>query len=315
MKTISLSPAQLDLYIRDRLLPKLSLDGAPYQFELTGRGQRSSIIYLSVEGFKPLVLKGTSKKRKAEQMAEGCSHLRNHGINAPEVIYLDLHRKVFTQCGCYFVCEERIEGKVFEELDNPVEFLPLVACAFAQLHQVKRPTWGKIKRGRRYRFWGYLETTIKERLHTLRVHSDLCSKEQCDYYGQWFHRYKDTISKCKRFSLSHCDPHMHNLLISNTQEVYFLDNVSLRYLPLGIDYYKLQYHFCQFDVHKIERLHTSYLSSLTDEEKREFEESKDFFHCYVLLDFAQREAYSPSPHPYPLSLKRAVELMEGITKG
>jgi thiamine kinase-like enzyme len=320
---MKLSREQTDLYIKNYLLAQLSRDNASYHFELTDRGQRSTITYLSIEDFKPLVLKGTKKKRKAEHMWEGTHHLQSHDIKVPEIIYLDLSRRTFKQFGCYFVCEEKIEGKVYEELDNPINSLPLVAEAFARLHHIKRAGWGRVDSGKRYRFWSYLKSTIKEKLRRVRAYTNLFSSKQCEFYWHWFTTYKDKISRYKIFSLSHCDPHMHNVLISNTQEVYLLDIDALRYLPLSIDFYKLQYNFCQDDAEKITRWQQAYLSHLPKDEADEFNESKDFFHSYVLLDFAQREAYSLSHlkdktehyNPCPISLKKARDLMEEVIKG
>jgi len=323
MKEVNLSNEQIDLYIKEHLLPQLSRVHSFYHFELTDRGQRSSISYLTIDDFKPLVLKGTKKKRKAQHMCEGTHHLQSHGIKAPEIIYLDLSRKTFKQFGCYFVCEEKIEGKICEELDNPMDSLPLAAEAFARLHHIKRAGWGRIDSSKRYRFWNHLKATIKEKLRRMRAYKNLFPSKQCELYWHWFTAYKDTISSYRSFSLSHCDPHMHNILISDEKEVYLLDNESLRYLPLSIDFYKLQYHFCQDDAEKTARWHKAYLSYLSEDEVEEFNLSKDFFNCYVLLDFAQREVYNLSQlkdktenyKPYPLNLKSAQELMEKIIKG
>ena len=81
--------------------------------------------------------------------------------------------------------------------------------------------------------------------------------------------------------------------------------------------------FCQDDEEKTGKWQQAYLSRLSREELEEFNKSKDFFHCYVLLDFAQRGAYNLT-HPkdttkshyiYPLSLKKTQVLMDEITKG
>lgn len=323
MKEVNLSRKQIDLYVKDYLLPQLSRDHASYHFELTERGQRSTIIYLTVEDFKPLVLKGTKKKRKAEHMWEGTHYLLSHGIKVPEIIRLDLSRKTLKRFGCYFVCEEKIEGRVYEELDNSIDSLPLVADAFSRLHHIKRSGWGRIDNSKRYRFWSYLKRNIQEKLQRLRAYQDLFPSKRCEFYWHWFKTHKDTISRYKTFSLSHCDPHMHNVLISNDNEVYLLDNDALRYLPLSIDFYKLQYNFCQDDVKKTTRWQQAYLSYLSKVEVEEFNESKDFFHCYILLDFAQRGAYNLTHpedtteyyHTCPLSLKKTQDLMDKIIKG
>jgi len=113
---------------------------------------------------------------------------------------------------------------------------------------------------------------------------------------------------------------MHNVLISDSQEVYLLDNESLRYLPLSIDFFKLQYHFFQDDAEMTARWQEAYLSYLSEDEVKEFNSSKNFFNSYVVLDFAQQEAYTLSQlkdktahyEPYPLSLERAQDLMEEI---
>ena len=323
MKEVTLSREQIDLYIKDHLLPQLSLDHSSYHFELTDKGQRSAITYIYIKGFKPLVLKGTKKKRKAEHMWEGTQHLRSHGIKVSEIIYLDLSRKTFKQFGYYFVCEEKIEGKICEELDNPMDSLQLVAEAFVRLHRIKRARWGRLTSNNRFGFWRYLKSAIKEKLQRLGDHQKLFPPEQRKLYWQWFNSYKDAILSYKSFSLSHCDPHMHNILISNLNEVYLLDNESLRYLPSSIDFHKLQYHFCQDDAEKITRWQQAYFSQLSEDDAEEINLNKNFFNCYVLLDFAQREAYNLSQLkdktenylPYPLSLKRARDLMGQIIEG
>jgi hypothetical protein len=323
MKEVNLSKEQIDLYIKDHLLPQLSRDHASYHFEISDIGQRSIITYLTIEDFKPLVLKATKKKHKAEHMWEGTRHLHSHGIKAPEITHLNLSRKIFKRFGCYFVCEEKIEGKVFREFDNPMDYLSLVAENFVRLHHIKRAGWGRIDSSKRYRLWNYLKGTIKKKLKNLSSYKKLFSSKQCDHYLQWFTIYKDTISGYNKFSLSHCDPHMHNVMINDTREVYLLDVDALRYLPLSIDFYKLQYNFCQDDEEKTSKWQQEYLSRLSREELEEFNKSKDFFHCYVLLDFAQRGAYNLT-HPkdttkshyiYPLSLKKTQALMDEITKG
>ena len=194
----------------------------------------------------PLVLKGTRKKKSAVHMREGNRHLRALGINAPETIYIDLDRTVFKKFGCYFVCEEKIDGKICYEMDNPMDFLPLAAEAFSRMHRVKRSRWGRPWDGKRFGFWGYLKRKIEEKLQRLGTCNNLFSEKHCERYWNWFMSYKDTVSRCKSFSLSHCDPHMHNVLINDDKEVYLLDNESLRYLPFSIDFFKLQYHFFLF---------------------------------------------------------------------
>ena len=110
MEEKKLSKEQIDLYIKEYLLPQFSRNYASYHFEITERGQRSTIIYLSFKDFKPLVIKGTKKKRKIEHMLKGTHHLQNHCIKVPEIINLDLSKKTYKKFGCYFVCEEKIEG-------------------------------------------------------------------------------------------------------------------------------------------------------------------------------------------------------------
>ena len=102
-----------------------------------------------------------------------------------------------------------------------------------------------------------------------------------------------------------------------------LDVGTLRYLPLSIDFYKLQYNFCQDDGKKTGKWQQAYLSHLSKKEAEEFNKSKEFFHCYVLLDFAQRGAYNLTHpedttkyyHTCPLSLNKTQSLMDEITKG
>jgi len=323
MKEVTLSHQQIDTYIKEYFLPHLLPDPPAYHFELTDKGQRSTIIYLFLEEFKPLVLKGTKKKRKALQMWEGNRHLRSHGIKAPEIIYIDCNRKPFKQFGCYFVCEEKIEGKICEELEHTTDFLPLAAEVFTRMHSIKRARWGRIGHGKQFGFWGYLQGKIKEKLACLITHGRLFSEKQGERYWNWFMSYKDIISSYKSFSLSHCDPHLHNVLINDAHDVYLLDNESLRYLPQAIDFFKLQYHFFQDDAEKTRRWQEAYLAYLSDKEINEFNASKDFFHCYVLLDFAQSEAYTLSRIkgttenylPYPLSFEKARDLMEELIKG
>ena len=323
MKEVKLSKDQIDLYVKDYFLPQISRNYTSYHFEITERGQRSTIIYLFLKGSKPLVLKGTKKKRKIEHMLNGIHHLQNYCIKAPKIFSFDLSKKTYKKFGCYFVCEEKIDGRVYEELDSQADFLPLVAETFARLHHVKREGWGRIDSSKRHRLWSYLKGNIKEKLKNLSSYKKLFSSKQCDHYWQWFTTYKDTISGYNKFSLSHCDPHMHNVMISDVREVYLLDVNALRYLPLSIDFYKLQYNFCQDDAEKTGKWQQTYLSHLSKEELEEFNKSKDFFHCYVLLDFAQRGAYNLTHpedtmkyyHTCPLSLKKTQALMDEITKG
>ena len=62
---------------------------------------------------------------------------------------------------------------------------------------------------------------------------------------------------------------------------------------------------------------------LSEDEVKEFNASKDFFNSYVVLDFAQQEAYNLSQlkdstehyESYPLTLERARDLMEEIIEG
>lgn len=320
MKQVTLSREQINTYLKDFFFPFLLPDHPPYHFEITDKGQRNTITYLFLEGFKPLVLKGTRKKRKAVHMWEGSRHLRARGIKAPEIIYIDFNRRAFKKFGCYFVCEEKIEGKICGEMDNPMDFLPLAAEAFSRMHRIKRPQWGRPWAGKRFGFWGYLKGKIEEKLQLLSACNNLFSEKHSERYWNWFMSYKDTVSRCKSFSLSHCDPHMHNVLINDAKEVYLLDNESLRYLPLSIEFFKLQYHFFQDDAEKTGRWQEAYLSYLSDDEVEAFNSSKDFFNCYAALDFAQREAYNLSQledktenyTPYPLSLERALDLMEEI---
>ena len=209
---MTLSNEQMERYIRDQLLPQLSLDHSSYHFELTDKGQRNAIIHLSIEGFKPLIIKGTRKKHKAEHMREGTQHLRSHGIKAPEIICVDLSRKTFKTLGYYFVCEEKIEGKICGELDDAMDSLHLVAASFSRMHAIRRTRWGRLNGGSRFGFWRYLKDNIREKLRRLSACNRLFTKEQGNLHWQWFASFKDTIKSHQRFSLSHCDfPYLHSI--------------------------------------------------------------------------------------------------------
>jgi len=309
---------RLRLYVKEHLLPGLDLGNPKFGIEITNRGCHSLIIYLQVEGVKPLIIRGVRKRYKLERIVRNCRYLSQHGFNVPEVLYVDDSAKTYREFGHYIVVEERIEGRSLNEFADLTDFLPLIAQTFAQLHSIDTDRWGMIGSEKKLGFFRYINKKAQNELTQL-VHryKDFLAAKEKKAYSAWFKDNRLMINSSHSFSLCHGDPYLTNILITKDRQLYLLDNDHTKYYPMAIEFFKFGFVLNQDDPEKMAIWQGLYFQRLSERMQEEFQRSKNFYLAFVLLHitFELLKDNWRRERPYTFSPVRAKHLFRQCIEG
>jgi thiamine kinase-like enzyme len=278
-------PAQLEKYIESKVLSKIKLGGRKFKLIPTTLGNRNIIFFLSIDNFKDTVFKGFAKKYRIHNNLLGNSFLAQYGIDVPKIIFSDISQKTYRDFGCYFSCEEKIEGKSLAEIEDPIKLIPAVAGFYSKLHNIVSPGWGKLTSGRKYGFKNYLLDKVTKRLDIINKSDIGFDKWTVKLFSKWFEKTSDSLI-IKNFSLSHGDVNKKNIMISDNNRVSIIDNETIKFLPFQIEFFRLKYILSEGCPDAQDLFEKSYFESCSPERLSDFEKCRYFYNAYVLFEFA-----------------------------
>jgi hypothetical protein len=277
---------KLETYIEKKVLPKIQMAGSSFSLQATGLGNKNIIFFLKVGHSKVNIFKGFRIKSRIKNNLLANSFLAQCNINVPKILFSDLSQKTFRQFGCFFSCEEKIAGKNLTEIDNITGVIPAVARFYAKIHNLRSSRWGKLTSGRKYGFGHYIMDRVTKRFDTLKASSSQFNAINTKTYLRWFKKRQDSIKTIKHFSLCHSDANRKNILISNSNQVFIIDNEAVKYLPFPIEFYKLRFVLCEYNVEAHRVFKECYFENCPPQKRHEFETCSDFYNAYVLLELA-----------------------------
>lgn len=284
--SLKLPSAELQVYVKNRVLPKMGKAGRPFSLLPTSLGNRNKIYFLNIEGSGQYIFKGFTEKYRMKNCLKAHDFLARHSITTPEVFYSDVTKKTFETFGCLFSCEERIEGIPLAERANAREAIPDIAKFFARMHSIRSFRWGRLSKRQLFDFTDYTMRRIQERLSSLNDSGVCCGNTRTDAARHWFVRKKDSMKAIRRFSLCHGDVNPANILFTQDNRIVLIDNEAIKFLPFPIEYYRLQFSLCG-DILDAQRIfEEQYFQHSHPSRRRELARCGDFYKAYVMLEFA-----------------------------
>lgn len=278
--------AALEAYVMEKVLPTLGMTGRTFSLEPTGLGNRNRIYFLTVEDAGDYIFKGFTERYRIKNALKAHAFLARHHINTPRVFFSDVTRTTFERFGCFFSCEERIDGKPLAALANTLEVIPGIAEFFARMHSIRSFRWGRLSKRQLFDFVPYTMRKITERLNVLS--NPVFCRDTAGVHAarQWFELHKGSMKAVKRFSLCHGDVNPDNILVAADGSIVLIDNEAIKYLPFPIEYFRLQFSLCGEDAAARQLFEDNYFQHAHPDRRRELEGCGDFYGAYVMLEFA-----------------------------
>ena len=289
--------SELEAYVRQKALPEMNVAGMSFTLEQTGLGNRNKIFFLNIDGAGAYIFKGFTEKYRMKNSLKAHDFLAQHSIATPRVFFSDLSQKTFAAFGCFFSCEERIDGKPLAALANAPEAIPGIARFFAHMHSIRSFRWGKLNNRQLLNFTGYTMRRIMERLAALKQSGACPGDAGADAARQWFEERKKILKAVRRFSLCHGDVNPANILFAADNSIVLIDNEAIKFLPFPIEYYRLQLSLCGDSAEAQKLFEESYFKSASPGRRRELALCGDFFRAYVLLEFVWHYNKKLKQHP------------------
>ena len=282
-----IQPDKLNDYITANILPALGASGRAFSLEPVSGGSRNLIWFLTVADGGRYVLKAVSKRFRIKNIIWAHAHLERRGIPVPKLFFADRAWKTAGTMGCYFACEERVEGKPLDELgDGRRRHIAQSAALFARMHAARSFRWGKLKSFQVLGFRDYLMRKTSERARALAASGGMPGGSSADSLVAWFERKKSVIKPLARFSLCHGDVNMKNILLCPDNKIRLIDTEAFKFLPFQIEYFRLAYALCGFDEALHRQFRDAYTAASTKKNRRELERCGPLYHAYVLLEIA-----------------------------
>ena len=322
MDTQQQIPAEkLTGYIQTRILPALGAQGRNFTLELISPGSRNTIWFLNLESGGSFVLKAISKRFRIKNIIHAHAYLEQRGIPIPKLFFADRAWKTARHMGCYFSCEERVEGTPLDELGEArTDTIAQSAALFAGMHAVHSFLWGKIKSIQVFGFSAYFMRKASERVQALAEAGCATGGLSAAELLSWFARKKSVIRPLAGFNLCHGDVNMKNILLCPDGKIRLIDTEAFKFLPFQIEYFRLLYALCGFNAFLQQQFKHAYLAAASPKEQRSLERCGYLYHGYVLLEIAWHFNKQLKQQELPDSVRatgtesrsRALELLAAI---
>ena len=278
---------KLTHYIQTRILPALCVQGRKFTLELISPGSRNIIWFLNIENGGSYVLKAISKRFRIKNIIHAHAYLEQHGIPIPKLFFADRAWKTARHMGCYFACEERVDGIPLDELGQArTDTIAQSAALFAGMHSAHSFLWGKIKSIQVFGFSTYLMRKISERVQALNEAGCTAGGGSAGVLLSWFERKKSAIRPLTGFNLCHGDVNMKNILLCPDGKIRLIDTEAFKFLPFQIEYFRLLYALCGFNEMLQQQFKDAYLGAASQKKQHGLECCGYFYHGYVLLEIA-----------------------------
>ncbi|MCX8044712.1 MAG: aminoglycoside phosphotransferase family protein [Desulfobacterota bacterium] len=277
---------RLSRYVTTRLLPALGCTGCPFTLTETTLGIHSRVFFLDIQGYKPLILKALSSRRRFTMLCACAKHLAQHGISAPCVVHADPDAWLLGRRGFHVVCEERVIGRTLFESGVPNEILPTVAAFFARMHNVYSNHWGTLDRLRTRGLYRHLMKRLEQKISYWHGADKTISRSFVVCIKQWARKWQQCIDAVTRYSLSHGDPNPGNIIMTERCKPVLLDIGHIRYLPRAIDYWMVKLHLCRDNTERAALFDSAYVDAMDPAHYAAFRDTEPFYALYVFVDFA-----------------------------
>jgi len=282
-----ISTEKLTNYIQTRILPALGAQGCTFTLELISPGSRNIIWFLKLDNGGSYVLKAISKRFRIKNIIHAHAYLERRGIPIPKLFFADRAWKTARHMGCYFACEELVEGIPLDELgETRRDTIARAAALFAGMHGTHSFLWGKIKSIQMFGFSAYFMRKASERVQALAETGCAVGGRSPEELLSWFTRGKSVIRPLTGFSLCHGDVNMKNILLCPDGKIRLIDTEAFKFLPFQIEYFRLLYALCGFNNLLQQQFKNAYFAAALQKEQRGLERYGYLYHGYVLLEIA-----------------------------
>ncbi len=296
---------KLEKYAAKKILPRLDSEGRRFELTPTELGNRNHIFFLEIPGRGSFILKGFRDKDRIKNTLLANRFLSRINIPVPKTFFSDTSKKTFSRFGCYFSCEEKIEGKTLADTDDFSDSIGRIASFYANMHRITSSRWGRFTSGKKYGYTRKLMKKVDKRLKALQETASLLAAPDAQRYRQWFDTNKEKTKEIKVFSLCHGDVNARNILLSDNGDMYILDNEAIKYQPYPLEYYRLAFFLFGDNPSARKAFEKAYFEELPPEKRRCFDACDDFYRAYVLLEIAWYCNKKVKKHNTPDALKTA----------
>jgi tRNA A-37 threonylcarbamoyl transferase component Bud32 len=278
--------SELEKYIERKVLPAICKTPGNFHLLPTSLGNRNMLIFLTGNNFQDMVLKGFTQKLRLENSVLSSRVLTQHDINIPEVFFSDTSQRTFKQFAYYFCCEKKISGNNLDEITCSPEIITAVATFYARMHNINGRRWGRLTSLRRYGFTGHIREKIKTGLSRLNnTLPDEFDKKKLTHSLEWFEKKLKNIKPVKEFHMCHGDVNKKNIILSDSSQIFIIDNEAIKYLPFPIEFFRLKFILCRDDLEMQRVFEQAYFKGLPQEMLKTIKTTGLFYSAYVLLEF------------------------------
>ena len=279
---------QAERYLKDKWPNELPAEGGNFVLQPIRGGTESILLSLHTNNSRPLILRGFKRLDKFKGIIRAYHHLTAAGVNVPKIIYIDSSRQTFRKYGYYLVFEEKIQGKTWSRLQDPLQFIPVIAEGFSKMHRVRSQKWGFIGRRIRWGFHLYILKEIREWLKCWKRFDSKISENDVNECWRWFKEKRKIAKKYKIYSLIHGEPTEDNIVFTSDGRMFLLDFSKVKYFPFLVDISILEKNFSEDIAMTFEKY---YCNNLSEQQLEEFYNCRDFYECFVLLKWIREYAF------------------------
>ena len=286
----SISQKRIEKYVSAHVLKQLDCPDHTFSLRKITQGRMShSTFFLEIDGYAPLILKATLKRYRFNRLLQCQDILVRHNIPVPKIVFAGEDPKLFVGKRMYVICEERIEGSTFLQVDLTPEIIKDSAHLFLRLHRIKRTLWGKLnERGRSDSLFFFLIKNIQKKVRKLNEYDQSFPFALVNSIVDYCKRFQREVEEINTFSLCHKDPTKENIMLDKNKSLYLIDIDEMGCFPPFIDFYMTQFSLLEGNEAKIRLFEEAYMQGLTPEEKRELKIAQPLFKLFVLVHIAVR---------------------------
>jgi len=283
-------PKQADLdhrirsYLVKRLLPLVKTDLASCEVKVPLSGVNSIVRLVHIRDGEGYVVRvfPRSERRRARALARAYELLRANGVSVPEIV--DWVEN-YSRSGLTIYAERLIEGLPLSRRPFDPARADRLAELLIPLHRAKSPQWGAPGEPRRGDFSAYLFKRAINRLR--RVRKGLTRATDPKVFRKirdWFANERYRLGRIARFDLTHDKINPGNILWSDAEKrFYLLDLATVRYGIKTKDLVVLYHEILRNDADAVAEFERVYFNAFSEEERREHESLRRWFHAYYHL--------------------------------
>ncbi len=281
---------KVEALIRERVVPRLSQGGSPFQIEVPEAGVRSLVYRLCFKEGPFYIVRFVPSWIEARQLIRVCRFFEGRDAPVPRLVFSDLSLSVFITSGHGMLVEEGISGAHLDSLRYSDKGLEAAAAALARTHRVTRSRWGHLGLGSLGSYFGHVHKRTRRRLAEL-IDQDvgLGDKEGEEIFRR-LGKFKARFVFPRGYSLCHMRINLHNLLVSEEGTGYLIDLTKARFADPGIDLVRARHRWCLDVPEKVALFDARYSGELGGVTPEEIGSREPYHHAVFHLAQANRTA-------------------------